>query len=294
MENTNHEMSLKGNWMKDNTHLKRMAVVSDLSCYGRCALTVALPIISAMGIECCPIPTVVLSTNGAFPGYVTQNMSEFMKKVSAHFETLGLSFDGIVSGFYNSPHQIAVTEEMFRKVKNERERQPLIFVDPIMGDHGKLYSVSTSEIVSGLCKLLSYADVITPNLTECCALLGTTYPRETPSEKDLINMTERLHELGPKRVIITGLDRGDTIENFVSDQGETHSILTLRIGGDRSGTGDVFLSVLAGSMVAGIEFLPAVKKATDFLSKAIVLAEQYQLPPNSGVCFEQCLSELYN
>lgn len=270
---------------------KRMAVINDLACYGRCALAVSVPIISAMGIECCPIPTVVLSANGAFKGVVSRDMATFQAETFQHFNTLDIDFDGASSGFHNNIDQLKATEGLFQSLRNAGKKT-LIFVDPIMGDHGKLYSVSTEEVCVGYQRLLSYADVATPNLTECCSLLELPYPKETPAKEELVRMLQRLHELGPRYLVITGLDYGDNIGNLVSDGKSVELIMTPRIGKERCGTGDVFMSVLAGSMVRGSTFKEAVKKSVEFLSKALTVTEEYDIPSRNGVCFELCLKDL--
>ncbi|HCL02149.1 MAG TPA: pyridoxamine kinase [Lachnoclostridium phytofermentans] len=270
---------------------KRMVVINDLACYGRCALVVSIPIISAMGIECCPIPTVVLSTNGAFEGVVSRDMASFQDEAFQHFHSLDINFDGASSGFHNNINQLQATENFFKGLRNS-DKQTLIFVDPIMGDHGKLYSVSTEEVCVGYQRLLSYADVVTPNLTECCRLLELPYPKETLTQEELSLMLQKLHELGPKYIVITGLDYGDHIGNMVSDGKNTELIMTPRIGKERSGTGDVFMSVLAGSMVLGATFREAVKKSVEFLSKTLTVTQGFDISSRNGVCFELCLKDL--
>lgn len=270
---------------------KRMGIINDLACYGRCALAVSVPIVSAMGIECCPIPSVVLSTNGAFQGVVTRDMAKFQEETFQHLSDLEVEFDGVSSGFHNHIAQLQATEHFF-KWNKEKSDKTLLFVDPIMGDHGRLYSVSTEDVCAGYQRLLSYCDVVTPNLTECCRLLGMTYPERILTMEELTDMVFRLHQLGPKYVVITGLDYGDSIGNFLSDGDGVELVLTPRIGKERCGTGDVFMSVLAGSMVRGEGFCKAVKTSVDFLSKALKVTEEYDVSSRNGVCFELCLKEL--
>nr|WP_295680500.1 PfkB family carbohydrate kinase [uncultured Lachnoclostridium sp.] len=270
---------------------KRMAVINDLACYGRCALAVSIPIISAIGVECCPIPTVVLSANGAFEGVVARDMATFQLEAFQHFDNLEINFDGASSGFHNNIKQLQATEGFFQRLRRSG-KETLIFVDPIMGDHGKLYSVSTEEVCLGYQRLLTYADVVTPNLTECCRLLELPYPNETPTYQELETMLQKLHERGPKYIVITGLDYGETIGNMVSDGESIELIRTPRIGKERCGTGDVFMSVLAGNMVRGATFKEAVRKAVEFLSKALTATEEYDVPSRNGVCFELCLKDL--
>lgn len=297
---------------------KRMAIINDLACYGRCAIAVAQPIISAMGIESCPLPTAVLSTNGAFRGCVATDMADFMGETIAHWNELGIMFDGICSGFYTSKEQIEHAKHLFERIKTKEKTnhvdnsysdadstgnsnsdssqasssQTLIFVDPIMGDNGKRYSVTKDEVCEGYRSLLSYADVLTPNLTECCELLDISYPKTVPDQSELEKMAQALCAMGPKKIVITGIDRGDAFENFIYEDGECQSVMAKKIGDSRSGTGDVFMAVLAGAMVRGDSFTQAVKKAVEFLNIAITRTVERNISPRNGVCFEECLSFL--
>lgn len=273
---------------------KRMAVINDLSCYGRCALTVQLPIISAMGIECCPLPTAILSANGAFPFHTITDLSSSFSKILEHWNSLSLTFDGIISGFVTSIEQIYQIEQFLKIFKSEHT---LYFLDPIMGDYGKLYSVTTQEICKGYLKLFPFADVIVPNLTECCHLLSIPYPKVIPDDKTLLVYAHKLSQLGPKKIVITGIpcfiDGIPHLKNFFYEHGKDSGTISIpKIGSDRCGTGDIFLSILAGNLLKNDDLSNAVLLAARFLSQTISYTKELDIPSRNGVCFEPFLSLL--
>ena len=166
-------------------------------------------------------------------------------------------------------------------------------VDPVMGDYGKLYSSYTDDMCQEMKKLLPYADVLTPNLTEACRILDLDYHKVDLSEEGLEAICEALSEMGPDRIVITGLQQGNLIFNYIFEKDKTSELLSTRkIGGDRSGTGDVFSSIVTGALVQGQDFKTAVKRAVTFLDKAIAYTAQMGLPWNYGICFEEYLENI--
>ena len=160
-----------------------------------------------------------------------------------------------------------------------------------MGDHGKLYPTYTQEMQEKMRELMPYATIVTPNLTELCALIDEAY-HETSNEQELKRMCEKLSQMGPKMIVVTGISIGHQILNFVYDHGKVEKIYVKRIGEDRSGTGDVISAVIAGSYLKGDSFLEAVKKSTDFASKCIQHSVDIDAHPHMGLCFEPLLKEL--
>lgn len=162
-----------------------------------------------------------------------------------------------------------------------------------MGDYGKLYSSYTDDMCREMKKLLPYADVLTPNLTEACRILDLDYHKVDLSEEGLAAICEALSDMGPSRIVITGLQQGDLIFNYIFEKNKTSELLSTRkIGGDRSGTGDVFSSIVTGALIQGQDFKTAVKRAVTFLDKAIAYTAQMELPWNYGICFEEYLEEI--
>lgn len=269
---------------------KRVAVINDVTGFGRCSAAVAQPIISAMKIQCCVMPTAVLSVHTGFPNYFLHDFTPYMETYMRSWEKTGIEFDGISTGFIGSGEQIELVVEFLKRFKKEHT---LTVVDPVMGDYGKLYSSYTDEMCQEMKRLLPFADVLTPNLTEACRLLDLDYHHVDISQEALEQIGQALFEKGPKKVVITGLQQGDKIYNYIYEAARTSKLLvTRKIGGDRSGTGDVFASIVTGALIQGDDFETAVVRAIRFLDKAIEYTARQELPWNYGICFEQFLKEL--
>ena len=204
------------------------------------------------------------------------------------YKKMNIDFDGICSGFLGSAKQIEIVKEFFKDFKTEKN---FILVDPVMGDHGKLYPTYTREMQEKMRELMPYAAIVTPNLTELCALIDEAY-HETSNEQELKRMCEKLSQMGPKMIVVTGISIGHQILNFVYNHGKVEKIYAKRIGEDRSGTGDVISAVIAGSYLKEQNFLEAVKKSTDFASKCIQHSVDIDAHPHMGLCFEPLLKEL--
>jgi len=269
---------------------KRIAVINDLSGFGRCALSVSLPIISAMKIQCCPLPTAILSANTAFKNYTLTDFTDEMPSYISHWKNLGLDFDGICTGFLNSAKQIEIVKDFlsfFKKPDN------VIVVDPIMGDNGHFYSTFSNELCEEMKKLLPFADILLPNLTEACKLLDLPYPESELTDEDIEQIAKTLSEQGPKKVVLTGIERSGYLTNFIYEsEGTCQSVEVPKIGSNRCGTGDVFSSVFVGSMIHGMSIYDSVRKAADFVSNAIEYTIKLETPPFDGLCFEAFLNEL--
>lgn len=269
---------------------KRIAVVNDITGFGRCSVAAALPIISAMKVQCCPLPTAILSAHTGFKGFFFDDYTPHMRSYMNNWEELGLEFDGICTGFLGSKEQIDIVLEFFKKFKKENT---VVIIDPVMGDYGKLYSTYTQEMCDEMKKLIKYADVMTPNLTEACRLLDMPYVDSEIELEKLHDIAKKLSEKGPSKIIITGLVKDDKVKNFVYERGKTYTIIeTEKIGEDRSGTGDVFTSIVAANVVKGVDIVTSVKKATEFISKVIDYTVKIDVPVHNGICFEQYLTEL--
>ncbi len=267
---------------------KRVALINDITGFGRCSSSVQQPIISAMKIQACVFPTAILSTHTCFPDYFivdfTQNMESYMKNWS-HTK---INFDGILTGFLGSIDQINIVLDFFEKFKKEKT---CIVVDPVMGDNGKLYHSFTNEMCLKMKKLLFYADVITPNLTEACYLLGIDYNFFEASFENLEKMAYKVTLLGAKKVVITGIPKGNKIWNFVYSK-ESKIVETEKIGESRTGCGDVFTAIVMASLINGEELYEAVLKAVHFINKVIKFTVKLNIPLNYGLGFEEYLSEL--
>lgn len=269
---------------------KKIAVINDLSGFGRCSLTVSMPIISYMGIQCCPVPTSIFSNHTGFEEYFFDDYTDRIEEYIEKWHKLNLKFEGISSGFLGSKKQI---ETVIRFIEEFRSKRTKVVIDPVMGDYGKLYSTYNEEMCEEMRKLVAYADIITPNLTECCRLTNAPYKEKGWKKKELHVMAEQLFDQGPEKVVITGIPQGEFIANFVMEKGKEAKILrTHKAGTERSGTGDVFASVIAADAVNGVDFEHSVKKASNFVKKCIIKSMELDIPRTDGVCFEEILYTL--
>lgn len=269
---------------------KRIAVVNDITGFGRCSVAVSQPIISAMKIQCCVLPTAILSSHTAFPNFFFDDYTSKMREYINNWSEIGVQFDGISTGFLGSKEQIDIVTEFLKDFKKENT---IVMVDPVMGDNGKLYSTYTKEMCNGIQKLLAYADVLSPNLTEACRLVDLDYPSGVLSDKNLEEIAIQLSEKGPSKIVITGIQEKGKVHNFVYEKGKgSFKITAMKIGEDRSGTGDVFASIVISSLINGDSFKKAVKKATKFISKTIKYTIKVNTPIKNGLCFEEYLTKL--
>lgn len=275
--------------MNHNTQ-KKIAAINDISGFGRCALTVSLPVISHLRVQCCPVPTSILSNHTGFEDYFFDDYTKKLSDYLAQWEKLDLKFEGILSGFLGSAEQIAIVEKFIAQFRTKRT---IVIVDPIMGDHGKIYATYTEEMCEEMRKLVSLADIVTPNVTECCKLTQMPYKNSGWRKKELLNMAERLCDMGPHKVVITGIVQGGFIANYVYEKDKEPRLLrTHAVGTERCGTGDIFAAIIAADAVNGIPFEISVKKASAFIKKCIQKTEELSIPKTDGVCFEEVLHTL--
>ena len=268
---------------------KKIAVINDFSGFGRCSIAVALPIISTLKIQCCPLPTSIFSNHTGFDSFFFDDYTDKMPLYINEWKKLGLQFDGITSGFLGSKKQIEIVTQFFKDFKT---KENIIIVDPVMGDYGKIYATYTKEMCEEMKKLVQYADIITPNITELCILTNTPY-QEKWKISELEKMTEELAEKGPKKIVVTGIVQKEFIANFCYEKGKSPKILRChRVGTQRSGTGDVFSSIIAADAVNQVPFDKSVKKASNFIKKCILKSIEMDIPVTDGVCFEELLQTL--
>lgn len=270
---------------------KKIALINDITGFGRCSIAVMAPIVSAMKIQAVSIPTAILSTHTQFPVYHFDDYTDNMPEYIQTYKTLGLEFDGIATGFLGSAKQVDIVLDF---IKHFKKPNTFVLIDPVMGDYGKLYKTYTPLMCQKMKELVKYADVLTPNLTELVTLLDIAYPKATPSYEEIESMCKKLSMQGPKHIVVTGINIQERqIANFIYHTDGSHEIVvTDRIGGDRSGTGDVISSIIAGMYMNGHTLFDSVKKAAHFVSKCIQYCEANQVPSHYGLCFEMYLNEL--
>ena len=271
----------------------RVAAIHDMSGFGRCSLTVAIPVLSAMGVQCCPLPTAFLSTHtGGFTGFTFLDMTEEMPKVAAHWKSLNLHFNAVYSGFLASERQLCIVSDFIRTFCRE---DTLVVIDPVMGDDGKAYQTYTPALCNGMAHLAELADVITPNLTEAAFLLGCSYDPLPQEEAGLRKLAEELGLNGRRSVVLTGvsLSPGKTgAMCFDAKSGCTQAVQVDFIAHPLLGTGDIFASVLTGALVQGETLFAAAAQAAEFVRACAVHTVAQNLPLREGVDFEPMLGLL--
>ena len=268
----------------------RIAAIHDLSCFGRCSLTIALPVLSAMGCQCCPLPTALLSAHTGFPGNTFLDLTAEMGRIADHWTAMDLQFDAIYSGFLGSADQVDTVARFFNTFKKS---STAVIVDPVMGAHGTAYRTCTPELCRGMRVLAENSDVITPNLTEAALLLDRPY--EEIQRTDAYEVVRRLSVGGRRSVVLTGYssESGQTgALCFDRDSGESKAVQTPREPQDFSGTGDLFASVLAGGAARGVPLFQAAQAAADFVRDCTARTLAEGLTEQDGVDFEPLLGQL--
>ena len=286
--------------MQEKRIIPRVAAVNDMSGFGKVSLTEAIPILSAMGVEVCPLPTAVLSTHTyEFQDYTLCDMTEEMSRIIAHWREIGLEFDAVYSGYMSSAQQTGITREL---MEAQKARGALLVVDPVMGDNALLdvqtvYSDRMRELVGGMRELVSIADIITPNVTEACMLLGEEYPRRPLHNAAVKDMLYRLCGMGAKAAVITSvMDSENSMCVAVYDAAADryYKINCGYVNRPFHGTGDVYTSVLTGALVLGMNTIDAANLAADFVYQAIRKTIRHpEIKIREGVLFEQVLASGY-
>lgn len=274
--------------------VRRIAAVNDLSGFGRCSLTVSIPILSAMGFQVCPLPTAVLSAHTGYPNPVVRDFTADMEGFLAHWESLGLTFACGYTGYLGNARQADVLEPFLRRL---RQQGALRLVDPAMADNGKLYSSCSSALVEAMARLVSLASVATPNLTELCLLTGGDYAavcEATDRREQVEAMARQLLCGGCGAVVVTGVVSGDVIENCVLSAADADPVWVSGHRVDRhfAGTGDLFASVLCGWLLRSYPLEEAVEKTTDFVFRTTAHTAQMDTNGQDGIAFEPFLREL--
>lgn len=272
--------------------MKKIAVINDLSGFGKCSLTVALPIISVLGIEACPLPTAVLSNQTGFESFYCADFTENISPYIDVWKKQNVKFDAILTGYLASEKQVDVILDFI----DHFGENSLVFVDPIMADDGMLYDTYNAELCEKVKMLTEKANIITPNLTELCILCGADY-NEIAKE----NCVEKISELAKslltkttRTVIVTGVKKNDEICNIIIEENGTSVVKSRFLKGSFSGTGDIFSSIVCGAVINGKSVVDAVTLATEFIFKSIKnTPTELDYEPN-GVNFQEHLEMLIN
>ncbi len=271
-----------------------VAAVHDLSGIGRCALTVVIPVISAMGIQVCPLPTAVLSTHtSGYTDMAQKDLTTFMPECIAHWKQIGAKFDAVYSGYLASVQQTDIVLEFIRWQK--QENNALAIVDPVMGDEGRLYSAIDPTMAEHMQALCCCADVLTPNLTEASMMLGIPYHERMRTPKEIKQMLLGLIDLGPASVVVTSVPMdGGSVANVCMHRGEQefHAVSYDRVPCQYPGTGDLFTSVLTGALLGGKTLEEAMEQASAYVNEVIHLTYDLGTEVRCGVQLELALPKL--
>lgn len=268
---------------------KKIAVINDFTGFGKCSISVSLPIISALKIQCCPLPTAILSNHTAYKEYFFDDYTEKMNQYIDNWKKLNLCFEGISTGFLGSEKQIEIVLQFIRDFNLQ---DTILIVDPVMGDDGRAYETYTNSMCERMKELIKDANIVTPNLTEACILAGIPY-NEKLKNQEIVNMAAKISDMGPSKVVITGIDREKYISNYVFEKDKISTFVrTKKVGCQRSGTGDIFSAIISADAVNKVDFLESVKKAVHFIGMTLKISEERNIPKEDGVCFEDVLFKL--
>lgn len=271
---------------------KRVLTVEDISCFGKCSTTVALPILSAMGHETVILPTAVLSTHtGGFTGYTVRDLTDDIQPISEHWKKTGIGFDCIYTGYLCKGRQVALVSELIDRVSDENT---LLVVDPAMADNGKFYWGFDSDHAADMMKLSVKSAVATPNVTEACFMLGEEYPESGYDRAFIDGLIERLVKAGCKSVVLTSVKCGDEygIVGYDAKKKKTFSYFHERIDAPIHGTGDVFTSVMVGYILSGKPLEEAARLAADYVRETVKVTYPYLAEHPYGLLFEKTIRKL--
>lgn len=276
--------------------IKRVAAIHDLSGFGTASLTAIIPILSNMGIQVCPLPTAILSTHtGGFDNFSFVDLTDSMEKYIEHWKSINLEFECIYSGFLGSTKQIGIVENFIDIFKNESN---IVVVDPVMGDNERLYATMENEIVQCMRRLIRKANIITPNFTEAMFLLEKEFKKDI-SKKEIKQWIKELSDFGPEVVILTSVPNVDKDEKdkacvvaYDKRVDKYWKITSNYIPAQYPGTGDIFTSVIVGSLLQGDSIPIAIERAVSFVFNTIKESYGFDYPNRDGVLLEKSLKNL--
>ena len=264
----------------------KVAAINDLSGFGKCSQTADMTVLAAMGIECCPLPTAVLSAQTGYPSFYSKDLTGIIPEYLREWKKQNEIFDGVITGFMMSSLQASNSLEFIRAFKSKNSK---ILVDPVMGDDGKAYSTYTGEMCKRMSELVAVADVITPNLTEAAILLGESFPDKPISVQTAKDWLVRLSQKGATTVVITSVKlegEGMATVGYDSCANTFWKINNVLVPAQYSGTGDMFASVLIGGLLGGEELAVAMNRATEFTEHTVIRTYQNKNPWRDGLLFE--------
>lgn len=283
-----------GGKMFNDNPVKKVAAIHDLSGYGRASLTAIIPVLSTMGVQVCPVPTAVLSTHtGGFDNFTLVDLTDTMDSYIDHWHTIGLSFDAIYSGFLGSSKQIESVQKAIEYFNTDKN---IVLIDPVMADDGQLYQTMDDDMVESMKHLIKQADIITPNFTEAAYLLDKEYTTEI-DEEEIKRWLKQLSEMGPEIVILTSVpselkNKKTSVIAYNKEDDVFWKVSCTYIPANYPGTGDVFASVVLGSLMQGDSLPIALERGVDFITTGIKASYGFKYPNREGILIERILGSL--
>ncbi len=277
-------------YTRPERYIPRIAAVHDMCGYGKCSLTVAIPVLSAGGCDVCPVPTALFSAHTRYPVFTMHDTTDILPGYLDAWRQEGVELDGVYSGFLGAPEQVAVIERLYQEYP-----RALHVVDPVMGDGGKMYATYTPELCAAMGRLADGADVLTPNLTEASILTGIAYQGQDLSDEQVQAYVDALLGLGAKHVVLKGIDRADgTLRNYVAGEGVDGCVCVAhpKLPYMLHGTGDLYASALTAAVYAGKGLLQAAHFAGEFVRHAMEITRYQPEYEMRGVSFEPLLGEV--
>lgn len=276
--------------------MKKVAVINDLSGFGKCSLTAAIPVLSCQGVTPCPLPTAVLSNQTGYPEYYCKDLTDAMPEFIKQWKKLGAQFDGILTGFISDEKQVDIISSFCEKF---RTKDTLLMVDPVMADNGEIYPTFSPSLCKKISELALTADIITPNITEMAVLSGTDFSelKKHFYKESLLDILKRsaepILERGVKNIIVTGTRIYDgKISNCIINSDGITAVSTEAFHGSYSGTGDLFASAVCGELVKGGDVISAVTRAAKFIEISLRATLTECTRTEDGICFEPFLKLL--
>ncbi len=276
-------------YQRNTSYIPRIAAVHDMCGYGKCSLTVAIPVLSAAGCDVCPVPTSLFSSHTLFPTFAMHDTTSFLEEYLDAWQAVDIDIDAIYSGFLGAPEQVNSIKRLYQTYP-----QALRFVDPVMADHGKVYPTYTPELCDAMSSLAQDAHILTPNLTEASIITGIDYEGQSPSESYIDHMIEKLLETGAQSVVLKGIEREDgKIYNYIGGQNLDRAICcNKKLPYQLHGTGDLYASSLLAAVMAGKDLLTAVEFAGTMVYESMLATKDQPQFEMRGVQFELTMAKL--
>lgn len=272
---------------------KKLLIVNDMAGFGRCSLTIALPIVSACKVQAVPVPTSIFSNHTGFPAYYKKDMTVYLTDYLTQLDRTAGQFDGIYCGYFGSLMQLHILDDYIHRHNNKAAAFPLVVIDPVMGDHGVPYRSMTADFCQQMKQFIKNATLLTPNITEACLLTDTPYHDGCWTNEELSAIMDKLSAYGAKQIVITGICDGSFFYNYIRDAGREDAVISVPVSGSsRPGTGDIFASIAAALTLRGYPLSDVVRLASDFIAACTLASDRAGVPVQEGVIFEDFLQQL--